>query len=93
MRVKIRSDLAFADLRAAIDAGSPVIVSVQNRGAGAEHWVVVYGYAQTPNRVFVATNGLPLFTSNAIPLQNFSRIWRPRGNGLICDYPKRSKTR
>ena len=93
VRVKVRSGLAFADLRGAIDAGSPVIVSVQNPSAETGHWVVVYGYGRNPNRVFVATNGLPLFTRNAIPLQKFARIWRPRGNGLICDYPKRLSRR
>jgi hypothetical protein len=91
--IQHQNDLTFDDLCAAIRDHSPVLVNVQNSGAVTDHWVVVYGYGRKPNRVFIATNGMPLITSNAIALRRFSRIWSPRGNGLICDYPKRSANR
>ena len=83
LRVSERHDLSFADLCAAIDAGSPVIVVVHNPGAEDTHWVVVYGYGLKPKRVFLATNGFPVVT-NVVPLSRFARIWSPHGNGLIC---------
>ena len=83
LRVSERHDLSFADLCAAIDAGSPVIVVIHNPGAEDTHWVVVYGYGRKPKRVFLATNGFPLVT-NVVLLRKFARIWSPHGNGLIC---------
>ena len=88
LRVSERHDLSFADLCAAIDAGSPVIVVVHNPGADDTHWVVVYGYGRNPKRVFLATNGFPMVT-NAVLLSRFARIWSPHGNGLICAKSKR----
>ena len=88
LRVSERHDLSFADLCAAIDAGSPVIVVVHNPGADGSHWVVIYGYGRKPKRVFLATNGIPL-VSNVVPLRQFARIWSPHGNGLICAKAKR----
>lgn len=88
LRISERRDLSCPDLCAAIDAGSPVLVVVHNPGAADSHWVVVYGYGRKPNRVFLASNGLPLVT-NVILLQKFARIWSPHGNGLICAKAKR----
>ena len=85
----MHDDLTFADLCGAIDSGCPVIVVVQNPGEDAAHWVVVYGYGKRPNRVFLATNGWPLFTSNRVPLRRFAQLWSPHGNGLICAERKR----
>ena len=91
VRVTERSDLAFDDLCAAIDSGHPVIMTIHNPGTEADedHWVVVYGYGKRPARVFLATNGVPLFTSNRLPRRKFERLWSPHGNGLICSMPKR----
>ena len=88
LRVTDRADLTFAGLCATIDAGSPVIVVVQNPGVDAAHWVVVYGYGRKPNRVFLATNGYPFLAKNVVPLRRFARLWSPHGNGLICAAPK-----
>lgn len=84
-----RHGLTFEDLCAAIDAGSPIIVVIQNPGADAAHWVTVYGYGLKPNRVFIATNGLPFVATNEFPLHQFARLWSPHGNGLLCAAPKR----
>jgi len=94
LRVRERDDLTFAGLGAAIDAGQPVIVTVQNPGADAAHWVVVYGYGLKPNRVFLATNGLPFLAANVVPLRQFARLWAPHGNGLVCSAaPTKRRTR
>ena len=84
LRVSQRTKLRFDDLRKAIDQGMPVMVVIHNPGATADHWVVAYGYSQRPNRVFLATNGPPWLDSNRISLGRFRRLWKPRGNGLIC---------
>jgi len=90
VRVRIRSKLTFGDLCGAIDADSPVLVTIHNPRAQTDHWVVVYGYGRKPNRVFIASNGIPFF-HNAVPLRKFSYIWSPRGNGLICENRKRGR--
>ncbi|MEQ2005270.1 MAG: papain-like cysteine protease family protein [Limisphaerales bacterium] len=90
LRVTERDGLTFADLCAAIDAGSPVIVAIQNPGADVAHWVTVYGYGLEPDRVFLATNGFPFVATNVFPLRQFARIWSPHGNGLLCAAPKRA---
>ncbi len=84
-----RLGLTFADLCAAIDAGNPVIVVIQNPGTDAAHWITVYGYGLKPDRVFLATNGFPFVATNVFPLRQFARIWSPHGNGLLCAAPKR----
>jgi hypothetical protein len=94
LRVRERDNLTFAGLCAAIDAGSPVLVCVHNPGADADHWVVVYGYGRKPDRVFLATNGLPFLAANVLPLRQFARVWSPHGNGLVCSAaPVKRRTR
>ena len=92
LRVSERHDLSFADLCAAIDAGTPVIVVVHNSGEEDSHWLVVYGYGRKPNRVFLATNGFPMVT-NVVLLRRFAQLWSPPGNGLVCAKAKRSACR
>jgi hypothetical protein len=92
LHVSIRKDLRFRDLRRAIDGGRPVMVHIINPGADCGHWIAVYGYARRPRRVFLATNGLPWLDSNRIAWGEFQRLWKPRGNGLICRKAKRSRT-
>ena len=81
--VRERHDLTFDDLCTAVDAGCPVLVAIHNPGAADSHWVVVYGHGRQPNRVFLATNGLP-WLSNVVPLRRFAHLWQPHGNGLVC---------
>lgn len=93
LRVQERDDLGFAGLCGAIDEGSPVLVCVHNPGTDCAHWVVVYGYGRRPSRVFLATNGLPFLDRNVVPFGEFTRLWCPPGNGLVCAAPKRRKGR
>ncbi len=46
----IRYDVDYDRLRQQVDRGKPVISYLFDD----EHWVVVYGYAKAPDRVFVA---------------------------------------
>ena len=59
LRVGIRAQLRFRDLRNAIDRQRPVMVHIINPGAEYGHWVTVYGYGLRPDRVFLAINGRP----------------------------------
>ena len=93
LRVRERDDLGFASLCRAIDAGSPVLVCVHNPGTDCAHWVVVYGYGRRPSRMFLATNGLPFLDRNVVPFGEFTRLWCPPGNGLVCAAPRRRKGR
>lgn len=56
--VEYRRQVTFDRICAWVDAGHPVICNVQHeRGEDARHWLVVYGYRQTPPTVLVAGNG------------------------------------
>ena len=88
LKVEDRFGLTFADLCQAIDQGRPVIIGIHNPGRPTGHRVTVYGYGRKPNLVFLAANGLPWFTSNRVPLRRFTRLWSPRGHGLICWLPR-----
>lgn len=84
LRVSPRTRLGFPQIRKAIDQGRLVMVAIHNPGACSDHWVAVYGYSVRPDRVFLATNGPPWIDSNRIARSHFERLWKPRGNGLIC---------
>jgi predicted double-glycine peptidase len=89
LHVSQRRKLRFAHIRKAIDWGRPVMTVIHNPGADSDHWVVIYGYSVQPNRVFLATNGLPWCDTNRIARSQFERLWKPPGNGLICWKAKR----
>lgn len=89
VRVRVRKTLTFSGLARAIQRGSPVLLSVHNPGAGASHWVAVYGYALRPDFVYLASNGLPWFSKNRITRAQLESIWAPKGNGLICEPGRR----
>jgi ABC-type bacteriocin/lantibiotic exporter with double-glycine peptidase domain len=84
LRVSQRTKLRFAQIRKAIDQGRPIMTVIHNPGSDSDHWVVIYGYCVRPNRVFLATNGLPWCDNNRIARRQFERLWKPPGNGLIC---------
>ena len=50
LRASIRYDLDFDRIRREIDAGRRIISYLRDD----EHWLVVYGYARDPERLFVA---------------------------------------
>ena len=88
LKVEDRFGLTFADLCQAIDQGRPVIIGIHHPGRANGHRVTVYGYGRQPDRVFLATNGLPWFTSNRVSRRQFTRLWSPGGHGLICWLPR-----
>jgi hypothetical protein len=82
--VTSRRQLQFGDLCQSIEAGRPVLVVIRNPGANDRHWVVVYGYRRSPDQIYLANNGLPLFTHNRVSRSLFQTLWNPTGNGLVC---------
>jgi len=84
LKVLHRHHLTFAALRAAIDAGCPVLVCVQTAEPHIDHWVVLYGYGQRPNLVFIAGQGLPFLSRQRMSWSDFRQQWTPRGVGLVC---------
>lgn len=78
-------DLKWQDIRRAITNGQPVVVSVNSRKATELHWVVIYGAAKRPNRVFLAGHGIPWVGKKEFSYYEFrTAMWNPVGNGLIC---------
>jgi len=84
VRVSRQHRLTFEQLCSAIDQNRPILAAIHNQGAEADHWVVVYGYGRRPDRVFIASNGLPWFSGNRMARREFEGVWTPRGNGIIC---------
>jgi hypothetical protein len=85
VRVGIRDDLDFEGMAAAIDAGSPVIVTV--RRPTTDHWVTVGGYGRRPRRIYLLNDSV-LRSPNVYTWQEFRRVWAWAGTGLVCS-PKR----
>ena len=81
--VSKRDNLTFPRLCREIDKGFPLIVVIENPESENAHWIVVYGYGRKPDRVFLATNGLPILNRKIVARKDFEKIWRPRGNGLV----------
>lgn len=78
-----RYNLAFEQIRRAIDAGQPIITLVKTKKASTEHWVVVYGYGLLPNRLFVAGHGI-VSGNGARSWAKFKRESARDGYGLVC---------
>jgi ABC-type bacteriocin/lantibiotic exporter with double-glycine peptidase domain len=77
-------DLDFARLRAAIDAGRPII-GYHHR---LEHWVVLYGYGDNPQRVLVADpirehRGEHAWSTYGAKLHGFGIVTAPRARGRL----------
>jgi hypothetical protein len=83
IRVGTRSRFSFSDIKTAIDAGKPIITTVEE---GA-HWFVIYGYRARPQKVFVA-NGSPRQLALAQDKEwSWAELVREQGDirgGLIC---------
>jgi hypothetical protein len=86
-RIAVREseDLRWNDIRRAICAGLPIILTVNTRKPDVLHWCVIYGAGRKPNRLFVAGQGIPWLGRKEYSFQEFRRtLWNPVGNGLIC---------
>ncbi len=77
----LRYDLDFAGIRRAIDAGK-LIIGYHHR---VEHWVVVYGYGQNPERAFVADPVIEWRSEH--PWQDYGP--KLRGFGIVCSMRRR----
>jgi hypothetical protein len=80
----LRYDLDFEGLKRSIDAGK-LIIGYHHR---VEHWVVIYGYGVSPNRVFIADPVVEwksehLWEQYGPKLQNF---------GIVCSGRRRART-
>ena len=83
--VSWRRNLDWTRIRGLIDKGYPIITTVTTGDPTVHHWVVVYGYGLSPNRVFIAGNGLPLFARKKYPWSEFRKnMWGEKGFGLAC---------
>jgi hypothetical protein len=89
--VSERHHLGFPEIVRTIDEGFPIITLVKAKllGEKMQHWVVIYGYGLSPNRVFIAGDGPPvvgtLMGRKELLWSEFrSRKWDPRGFGLVC---------
>jgi len=76
LRINVRYDVDFDRLRREIDQGKLIIGYL----ADAEHWVVLYGYAVSPERVYIA---------DPRPDEGCEHAWEsiaPRlgGFGMVC---------
>lgn len=79
----LRYDAHFERLARGIDAGKVIIGYLHD----VEHWLVVYGYGRSPDRVFVA---------DPRPGQPCEHSWslygeRLGGFGIFCSLPERSR--
>ena len=80
----LRYNLDFEALKRSIDAGK-LIIGYHHR---VEHWVVIYGYGTSPNRVFIADPVVEwrsehLWEQYGPKLQNF---------GIVCSGRRRART-
>jgi len=80
IRISIRYDCGFDRLKSAIDRGCPVVSYLND----LEHWIVVYGYGEFPQRVFVA---------DPRPQEPCEQQWddygpRLGGFGIVCSQPQ-----
>lgn len=92
LRISTRAKMDFDAIKTSIEAGSPVLVSIDMGWDDALHWVVIYGISWKPRRIFVSGHSTPGFSKRVIPWRRFRRsIWTPSGAGLVCSL-KRTTT-
>jgi hypothetical protein len=82
--VGVRRDLDFDSIAEAIEAGFPIIVGVGHEFSDGDHWVVIYGVAYKPKRVFLSNIVRPGYSHEEYSWSEFRSEWSPRGDGLIC---------
>lgn len=82
LRANVRHDVDFARAREAIDRNKLVIAYLED----LEHWLLVYGYGHTPERLFIAD------PRPGIPCEHEWAAIESRlgGFGIICSHPQDS---
>jgi Peptidase_C39 like family len=74
-----KRNMDFADIRAAIDRGYPLIVGVGFDYPDGDHWMVIYGYGRRPDRVYLAN------PRERVGWKTFrDGYWNPTGAALVC---------
>ena len=69
LTAKARRDARKRDIKTAIDAGAPVVVSVDDE----EHWACVFGYGK--HHVYLADPSLPRSLRVLVPWSTFMARW------------------
>jgi hypothetical protein len=82
--VRVVKDINFGKFAGAINEGFPVITLVKTKETDSAHWVVVYGVGESPNRVFVAGNGLPFLSKRVVRWNTFRHQLSGEKLGLVC---------
>lgn len=80
--VSVRENLTYDRIAETLEEGYLIITCVKTGQSDVDHWVVAYGYGVSPNRIFVAGNGI--LRRHVLPWADFRRVWSPKGFGLVC---------
>lgn len=82
--VAVRKELDFDVIRASIERGFPVLVSISTVTEAFWHWVVIYGVGWSPRRIYISASLPGRHRKKIVAWRTFERHWRPHGFGLIC---------
>lgn len=82
--ISLRKDLDFDVIKASIERGCPVLVSVSTITEAFWHWVVIYGVGWNPRRIYISASLPDQPRKEVVVWRTFEKHWRPHGFGLIC---------
>jgi len=82
--VSIRKGLGFHEIRREIDAGFPILTCLKTEVEGIEHWVVIYGYGLTPNRLYFAGSSVRSIDGREMSWAAYSKEAGSGRTGLVC---------
>lgn len=74
--------LTYEALLIQIREGRPAIVVIRNPSAENRHYVVAYGFGN--GRILLASNGVPWVHRKWYGREEFTSMWDPRGNAMVC---------
>lgn len=66
---------------------TPILTTIEYPGAATDHWVVIYGFARKPKRVYLLNNRWKQI-STEYDWAAFRDIWISDGAGIVCNYPE-----
>ncbi len=83
--------LSWGALRGLADGGSCIIVTVQPEEWVSDHWTVVRGIEEWPEKTVILSNPAPtgydykgLDKDGSMSWRDFNHVWWPRGAALVC---------
>ena len=91
IRVGVRRDLDLAKIIAAVDAGMPVITTVNTSDPETDHWTVVHGYSRRPNLVHLSNTAVVRGVWAVLSWREFVSGWTDSGFGLVCSVRARRR--